>query len=214
MGRIGTLVTGAGIQTIINLQYAPQMLYLGDTFTSQPLENLSVSIAGKETININGNLFINSFAEWLMEIVGGGTTIGVVLKIADGQLVNQQTQLRLTNNGVLTPDIFAYSDAIGSGTVAAATSSINANANQIVTDFDFIAIDPTNFQNADVTFSNGYSERFEAEDLQSYFAQTNQSLQGALSGQLVINNIGRAVTSIRMFATGGGNLGYITAKTP
>lgn len=213
MSQIGTLTTGAGIQTIINLQYAPQMVYLGSVSTIQALQNFSVSIAGKETINLNGNVLINAFAQWLMEADVGNGIVGFALKVANGNIPNQQTQLRFTNNGVTTPNIFQYSDQIGTDAVFASTSSVNANANQLVTDFSALFIDTTNFQNADIQFANGFSDRFEATDIASYFTQTNQAdASGLLSTALVINNLGGQVAGVRIFATGGGNCEYAVAS--
>ena len=211
MSQISTLGSGAGVQTIVNLQYTPAYVYLGTVQTVPPLQNFSVSIAGRQTININNSGLITAFSQWLMQ--SRGTGVGYMLKVANGNLPNQETQLRFTNDGVTTPDIFAYSDAKGTNAIFASTSSINASANNLITDFDGLFIDPTNFQDAEFTFSNGFTDRFTATDIASYFLQTNQSdANGLLSTILAVNNVGRQIESVRIYANSSGNVEYLLAN--
>lgn len=222
MAFLGNLTAGVGVQTVINIQYTPQIVHFGAGITSLPLSNFSVSVAGEEVININGNLLINAFAKWLYEMIGfdtGAVTpvayIALGLKVADGNLPNQQTQLRFTNNAAVPVPIYEYSDAIGSNVVSVSTSSINANANDLITNFDGLFIDPSNFDNAEVTFSNGFTNRFLFDDLVNYFTQTNQSdFTGTLEGQIAVNNISNSIAAIRLYAAGTGQLDYCKAIIP
>jgi hypothetical protein len=216
MSQIATMTTGAGVVTTVNLQYCPAYVTIGTPGTPLPLQGFSVSVAGKETINVTVTDFIRAFSLWLVESPNQDAAILMsVLKLANGNLPNQQTQLRFTNDGVTTPAVFAFSESIGDDVVIGATSSVNANANQLVTDFDFLAIDETNFDNADVTFRSGFTDRFTASELRNFLAMSGQTgSTGRLSGTLAVNNITRSIVSIRLFATAGGNMPYFTAKIP
>lgn len=235
MAQIGTTVSGT---TVINLDYTPEFVALAPfddagTFRYPDVTSFSVSVAGKEVLNVNNNAFIEAYGYWLVTNPTLGSAVlptnaisRVILNVANGNLPNQQTQIRLTTADSGQP-IYGFSTDFGTDVVLGATNSINANANALVSDFDYLIFEEDAFQNADITFENGFTDRYDVDDIKNLLALSGQDSSGGYmlrdtSGTvpneiLAINNLSlfnERIASIRLYANSSQILNFATFKAP
>lgn len=211
---LGVLVTGAGVQTTLAGQsQCQQYLLIGDVDTAMPLRGLTIEIDGNTFLNIqNSQPLMAAFAKWQMEVAGA--VVGILLKVATGQ-IKGNTTYTFTNDGVTTPNIYAYSDAPAGIPLMAATMSINANSFQDFSKFSALFIaNPADLDYAEVVFNNGHKASMDAVELDSYFAFTNQSeANGRLAAVTVIDNTNQGVKTVRLYA-GANPVVVLIAKLP
>ena len=231
MALIGTSTGGT---SVINLDYTPEFIQVINTSTNQSavITSFSVSVAGKEIINLSNQYFLDAYGVWLTcnPQISNVATSDVTLKplsVANGNLPNQQTQVRLTLPPSETYEIYGFSTDFGSDVVIGATNSINASANALVSDFDLLLIEQENFANADVTFANGFTDRYDINDLRSLLTLSGQfNYSGYMEADtmgtpeiyiLAINNLSlfnERVASVRLYAKSTGILNFATVKAP
>ena len=111
MPQIGTLITGAGVETTIAGQAsAASVLYLGDVDTANPLTGISVEIDGVPFINIRGSATLcTAFAKWGCRAIEGTNIVGVAYLLGTGK-INRNCTYRLINGGATVPAIRVLSD--------------------------------------------------------------------------------------------------------
>ena len=64
MAQIGTMTTGAGVVTSLNLPYCPQYLIVDNSYTGTfDLTNIDVSINGQSTVSLIGADDIDAVAQ-------------------------------------------------------------------------------------------------------------------------------------------------------
>ena len=64
MAQIGTMTTGAGVVTSLNLPYCPQYLIVNRTYSGTfDLTNIDVSINGQSTVSLIGADDIDAVAQ-------------------------------------------------------------------------------------------------------------------------------------------------------
>lgn len=212
MSKFGTLITGNGVATIVNLPFVPQFLLVGTVDTDLPIEGLSVSIEGVDKISIVDNQsLLQAYAKWSMEgMLGADVKIGQLLKIADGKISGKDCQITITNAGVSTPDIYAYSDRKGANGLNFGTSTIQSSSNKVYNQFGALFFPTANVDYAQVTWKNGHSDKLTVPELRSLFVQTNQTdADGQLAGITVIDNLAAAdarglIDSVDLYTTNGG----------
>lgn len=199
MSQIGTLLTGAGVNTnIVGQAQLDSYLLLGDVDTANPLQGLTVEVDGVTFINIQAANLITAFAKWQMETAGAGV-IGLMLKVATGR-VPLKTNLRLQNAGATTPNIFANSDGDNGVPLLAATVSINALSYQDFKKFSALFIQtPASVSSIEVTYSDGFRETMTIVESDALFALSNQSeTDGRLGGISVIDNSNQRIENVRL----------------
>jgi len=213
MARIGTLTTGAGIQTVIagNSQ-CEQYLLLGDVDTANALQGLQVEIDGTPYININGAALLNAFQKWTMEMTAGA--VGIMLKIATG-VIEKNTTYRFTNNGVTTPNIFAFSDSKNGVPLLATSKTININSYEDFDRFSALFLEtPANILSLEMIFADGHRSTLSGVEADAYFALRNNSdANGQLGTVTVIDNTDQAIKSVRV-NTQTGALTVLVVKIP
>lgn len=203
MGKIGTLITGAGVVTTLPGQEScDQYLLIGDVDTAMPLSGLNVEVGGDSVINIVGSQpLVSAFAKYMMQFCG--TIVGLLLKVATG-VISRKTTFRLTNNGVTVPDIFAFSERGNGSPVRAISSGINALSNQVFADFKCLLITPSaNLGNLDFVFSDGTPITMTSAEADALFAlknptEANGKLDAVVTG---IDNRNGSIKSVRVNAT-------------
>lgn len=214
MSQIGTLTTGAGVATLITGQsQCESFLLFGDVDTAFPLRGLTVEVDGKPFININASApLMGAFAEWQMETVGGA--VGFMLKIATGQ-IKANTDYRFVNDGVTTPNIYAFSDAKNGVPLIASTKTINDGSFEDFGDFSALFItDPANLDRGEVVFADGHSSSMVPQEIDGYFSLSNQAdANGRLNAVSVMDNTNEDFKAVRLYATGGA-LTVLVAKLP
>lgn len=216
MSQIGTLVTGAGVVTVISGQsQLDQYIVIGDVDTAVPLTGVTIEVDGQAFLQIQASQpLIQAFSQWQME--KAGTTVGYMLKVSTGML-KRNTTYRFTNAGATTPAIYAFSE-MGNGNgvpLEVATVSINASSYQIFDRFSalFLAT-PANVTNVEIVFADGTKSTLSMVEAAALFALTNQSdTDGQLSAVVVIDNSNQSIQSVKV-NTGGGACVVLSAKIP
>ena len=107
MAQIGTMTTGAGVVTSINLPYCPQYLTIDNSYSGTfDLTNLDVSINGQSTVSLIGADDIDAVAQIRSHSsqsysgLSGDEGLIMALELANGQ-IDAPTLIRLTNEGAI-----------------------------------------------------------------------------------------------------------------
>ena len=171
MAQIGTMTTGAGVVTSINLPYCPQYLVIDDTSElTLDLTNIDVSINGQSTVSLIGADDIDAVASirsHASEAGGAGAdTMMKALELADGQ-INAPTLIRLTNEGTNTNAIYGVSSGVGSSAYRYSQFTVNATSNQTFSEFDSVLINssPTNLDSIEIQWVDGFKDRYAPQEL-------------------------------------------------
>lgn len=204
MPQIGTLTTGAGVETVFPGQSAcPQSIVIGDVDTANALSGIQIEVDGTPYVNIKGSSTLcNAFAKWGNETINGTGVVGLVFHVATGK-INRNTTIRLTNAGATTPAVRIFSDNQTGVPFIAAVKGINANSFEDFNRFSALIIDtPANVNNIEVNFNDGHRETWSVQDADAYFAISNQAeSDGRLGGCTVIDNTQQNIKSVRINAT-------------
>lgn len=206
MALIKTLTTGVGVVTTVNVDNGvPQFLQVGNTDTPLPLSKFEVSVSGRSTINISVQALIQAFSQYLMEsLAGADVKVGQCLIISNGFLAGKNAQVKLTNAGATTPNIYVNSIKRGDAPVLAGQDVINDLAFENFDDFTALIFDGTNLDYADILFQDGHKDKFTQPELAGMFARNHQcDADGLLSGMTVIDNKAGNIESAELYANGG-----------
>jgi hypothetical protein len=213
MAQIGTLVTGAGVTTIIAGQsQCEAMIVIGSVATAMPLQGLQVEIDGVPFININNQpALLAAFSKWCSQFVS--TLVGVLLKVATGR-IPRNTTYRFTNNGATVPNIFAFSDQENGVPILVGTKQINASSYEDFSKFSALFIGtPANLASAEIVFSNGCKSTMTFAELDALFTMKNQSeANGELLAVTVIDNRDQSIQSVRLNCSAANTI--LVAKLP
>lgn len=202
MPLIGTLTTGAGVQTVISGQaQCESMIILATCANPNPLQGLQVEVDGVPFINITNNAaLLSAFAKWMCAFVS--TLQGVVFKVATGAIA-RNTTYRFTNNGATTPQIFAFSDNDQGVPIIAATKQINASSYEDFEKFSALFIGtPANLASAEIVFSNGRKSTLTQVEVDALYVMKPYvpatEAAGELLGITVIDNRDGSIKSVRL----------------
>jgi hypothetical protein len=199
MAQIGTLVTGAGIQTIIAGQsQCESLIVIGSVSTATPLQGLQVEIDGVPFININNQpALLGAYAKWCSNFTA--TLVGIVLKVATGR-INRNTTYRFTNNGATVPIIYATSDNENGIPFLVGTKQINASSYEDFEKFSALFVGtPANVASAEIVFTNGTKSTMTFQELDAYFNINNPAdANGELNACTVIDNRNGTIKSVRL----------------
>jgi hypothetical protein len=184
MAQIGTMTTGAGVVTSINLPYCPQYLIIDNSYSGTfDLTNIDVSINGQSTISLIGADDIDAVAQ--IKSHSGADSAGdeqlvMALELSNGQ-INAPTLLRLTNEGTNTNAIFGVSSAVGTAPYRYSQFTVNATSNQSFSEFDSVLINssPTNIDSIEIQWIDGFKDRYAPEELPVLFRNLYTSVNNA-----------------------------------
>lgn len=215
MSQIGTLVTGAGVVTTLNLQFVPQFILVGTLDTDLPLSAVSWNVAGDELVNIATATHVVAFSKLAQNgLLGADVKVSQVLQVADGYYGNQQFQVRFTNAGATTPAIYGFSQRKGAGELVRASQNVILDgANQRYSGFVALQFLPTNVTRADIEFfdiesNEVFSDSLTPAELADLFAMDNITDANGLTATLVtVSNYnaeftGIVIKSITIYASG------------
>ena len=199
-----TLVTGAAVNTSLNpITQLESNILIGDVDTANPLRGLSVTVNGKNTINIQGSQpLLSVFAKFCQNVVA--TVVGLVFKIATGRINREGSSIVFTNDGATVPQIFGYSTESNGEPIEAQTSGIVALDNRTYRDFSGLFITPAaNVSNFDIVFADGTSQTMTVVEADALFSQMNQTeLNGRLDAVVTgFDNRSGLFKSVRVNAT-------------
>jgi hypothetical protein len=171
MAQIGTMTTGAGNVTSLNLPYCPQFLTIDNMAVSSfDLTNIDVTINGQSTLSLIGADDIDAVGQIKSHNIGGGGVTLMTMELADGE-INAPTLIRLTNEGDNTNKIYGVSQQVGTAPYRISQFTINATSNQIFQDFNYLLVNssPTNIDSIEIQWINGYKDRYAAVELPALF---------------------------------------------
>lgn len=213
MAQIGTLLTGAAVQTTIpGMAQCEQILVLGSVATANPLQGLQVEIDGVPFININNQpALLSAYAKWQAQFVS--TLVGVVFPIATGR-INRNTTYRLVNNGATTPIIYATSFGENGVPFLVGTKQVNASSYEDFEKFSSLFIGtPANLASAEIVFSNGCKSTMTFQELDAMYAlQNSTEANGELLAVTVIDNRDQKIKSVRLNCSAANTI--LVAKIP
>ena len=193
MSQIGTLAAGVGTETVLNLQFLPEFIFVNNIAGGR-LQNVSWNVAGKELVNIAGTAPIDAFAQYKQNVRTAGPSIVSILTTGEGYLPNQQFQLRLTNNNAAAAAIYAFSRRMGNGRVITASQVVVLDgANQRFSNFLTLQFLSTNVSRVDLTFKNAktgasFADSYTVEDLKALLALDNPTVDGNYGTLLTLDN--------------------------
>ncbi len=216
MPQIGTLTTGAGVETVIAGQsQCAAHLVIGDVDTANAISGLQIEIDGTPFINIKGSAVLcNAFAKWGNNVIEGTNVVGLVYHLATGAIY-RSTNYRITNNGATTPAVRVLSDNRAGVPFIAAVKGINGNSFEDFTRFSALIIDtPANVNNIEMNFADGHRETWSVTDADAYYAIANPAeADGRLGGCTIIDNTQQNIVSVRVNTTATA-LSVLVVKLP
>ena len=222
MSQIGTLT--ASSSDIFNRPDTPANILIGSVDLDVPLSALSVSIRGIQTINITAQARIQCFAKWIMgATLGADVKVGMLLRLAEDAVTGQACQIRTTNAGATTPNVFEFSDGKNSSApivYAAGEETIQASSPQRFegSQFSMMAFDATNVTDCQLEFigTNGeiFSQLMTAVELDAYRVLQGfpSDADGKLAGLTVIDNMDSNILSVTINNGSGGTTTLMTVN--
>jgi len=199
MAQIGTLTTGAGVQTVIAGQsQCEEYLLIGDVDTANPLQAIQVEIDGTPYITINTAVLITAYMKWLMQTAGAA--VGLLFKVSTG-MIKKNTTYRLTNAGATTPAIFAFSDSKNGIPFIATSKQINPSAYEDFEKFSALMVTaPANVSSIEMSFADGHRATMSAAEAAALTAlRFETETDGYLGTCLVIDNTNQNIVGCRIF---------------
>lgn len=210
---------GAGNASPIVQQNLYGVIQIGTIDTDIPLQGLSITVGGRERVNIQNAALCLAYCKWTRSgLLGADVKIANAIPVTrSGRgMGNVSLEARLTNNGVTTPAVYGHSrgryreglDQIN----IASTTTIQASSNQLFVDFDMLAFIATNLNNIEVEFDDGWNDRFQPDEIAELFNQFNDSdADGKLGTCFIIDNLsmralGYGIRSVRVYTDSGGTL--------
>jgi hypothetical protein len=211
MAQIGTMTTGAGVVTSLNLPYCPQYLIIDNTHVGTfDLTNLDVSINGASTISLIGADDIDAVAQIKSHSTDQDSNLMMALECSNGE-INAPTLIRLTNEGTNTNSIYGVSSQVGSAPYRISMNTINATSNQIFQDFDYLLINssPTNVDSVEIQWSNGFKDRYATKELpvlfRNLYGGENTSQFSATGDIAWINNEDGLIANATVYTNSSGS---------
>jgi len=211
MAQIGTMTTGAGVVTSLNLPYCPQYLIIDSSFAGTfDLTNLDVSINGQSTVSLIGADDIDAVAQIKSHVTIAEPEIIMALELSNGE-INAPTLIRLTNEGANTNAIYGVSSQVGTAPYRYSQFTINATSNQIFQDFDSVLINssPTNIDSIEIQWTNGFKDRYNALELPVLFrndySTVNDSQFGGAGDIAWINNEDGLIANATVYTNATGS---------
>lgn len=214
MAQIGTMTGTAGAVTTLNLPYCPEYLIVGASFASSfELTNFSVSINGQSTIELIGADDIDAVAEIRSHSSSDLTTTETLMKaipLSNGQ-INAPTLIRLTNESTNADAIYGVSSGVGTAPYRYSQFTINATSNQQFSEFDSLLINssPTNIDNIEIQWADGFKDRYAPEELPVLFRSLYASAvnaQFSTTGDIAfINNEDGNIANCTIYTNASGS---------
>ena len=171
MAQIGTMTTGAGVVTSLNLPYCPQFLLVDNSYTGTfDLTNIDVSINGQSTVSLIGADDIDAVAQIKSHPSVDDGNVLMALELANGE-INSPTLIRLTNEGANPNAIYGVSSQVGTAPYRYSQFTINPTSNAIFEQFDSVLINssPTNIDSIEIQWVDGYKDRYAPQELPALF---------------------------------------------
>jgi len=158
--KIGTLTTGVGVVSTIDLQYVPEAI--GFVAATQ-LTGFKAEVLGEGVIcDLDA---IGLTAAGNHRLVGKPAN-GYVISLADGIIKGKSLRLTFTNSAAQTPDIFAWGDNNGSIYVRTNKATVLLNNNTLFEKFGALYLPSLAAgDKATITYEDGLTQIWERDDI-------------------------------------------------
>lgn len=158
--KIGTLTTGVGVVTTIDLQYIPEEI--GFVAATQ-LAGFKAEVLGEGVIC---DLDATGLTAAGNHRLVGKPTNGYVISLADGIIKGKSLRLTFTNSAAQTPDIFAWGDNNGSIYVRTNKATVLLNNNTLFEKFGALYLPSLAAgDKATITYEDGLTQIWERDDI-------------------------------------------------
>lgn len=176
-------ISTSGVSSIINLDYLPERLLLGNVGQNSSFSNFSVVASGVQLMSVTNQDRFTALAKFDNQLYLNGaatvpfTEVVQYLRLAIGR-INKATTIQGLDSGSSSSypyNICAASTGMSNLARRAVESSINPSANGTFNDFEALFIEPFNFLRAQLTFENGFTDEYTPQEIAALFAAYNQT---------------------------------------
>lgn len=158
--KVGTLTTGVGVVTTIDLQYVPENIFFA---AATQLTGFKAEVLGEGVIV---DLDANGLTAVGRHRLVGFPTNGYMIPLADGIITGKLLRMTFTNSAAQTPDIFALGDNMGSIYVRTLKATILLNNNTMLEKFAAVFLPSLAAgDKVTATYEDGLTQIWEREDL-------------------------------------------------
>lgn len=185
--QIGTLTTGAAVDTTINLNYLPGFIsYIAAT----QLSALKVTVEGDGVICDIDDVGLSGLASIRRY---GQVTNEYQIPVADGFIPNKVTELVFTNSAAQTPAIYGWSTRNGTSYFVSRRQKVLANSTVNFPNFSYLTIDtPVAADIITVTFRNGLVQKFSYIELKTWIG-----MYSYITGSYVVDNMNGLIANLQ-----------------
>lgn len=185
--KIGTLTTGVGVVTTIDLQYVPEAIGF---IAATQLTGFKAEVLGEGVIC---DLDATGLTAQGRHRLLGFPANGYVVSLADGIIKGKSVRLTFTNSAAQTPDIFAWGDNNGEIYVRTSKATVLLNNNTMFEKFGALYLPSLAAgDKVTVTYEDGLTQIWDRDDiaLQSGFFQN--------AAGYVIDNLEGAIKTVQV----------------
>ena len=185
--KIGTLTTGVGIVTTLDLQYVPEAI--GFVAATQ-LTGFKAEVLGEGVLC---DLDANGLTAVGLHRLVGRPANGYVIQLADGMIKGKSLRLTFTNSAAQTPDIFAFGDNEGGVYIRTNKATVLLNNNTMLSKFGALFLPSLAAgDKVTITYEDGLTQIWERDDiaLQSGYYQNTAAY--------VIDNLPGTIKSVQV----------------
>lgn len=189
--NIGTLTTGAGVVTTINLNYLPAYIYY---VAATQLTGIKVTVAGDGVI-LDLDAGGLSAIEHIRRI--GSTANDALIPLADGLVPNKVVELVFTNSAAQTPVVSAMSMKKGLAYIVTRRQTVLAASGVKFENFAYIGFSTIGATDElNVEFRDGHLQKFVAADVLAWLSLTQNGV-----GNYAIDNLEGMIKYIHWIPT-------------
>jgi hypothetical protein len=208
----GPMTTGDNVITTFTRNYVDQFLMIGSVDTNNVVKRISIQVGGVVRQLLTGAPIIGAMMKYMMEFLGGADVkVGLLFKMANGFIPDQNVIIDLTNSGANTPVVYGFSTNRRNGVPVVSgmeqvivDSSLEWDNTDPSRSFTALFFESTNLDYAQVEFVDGYSVPLNALELNAIFAIENQTdADGQLNAVTVIDNQLGNIKKITLWAVTG-----------
>ena len=185
--KIGTLTTGVGVVTTIDLQYVPEQI--GYAAATQ-LTGFKAEVLGEGVIC---DLDAAGLTAVGVHRLAGKPTNGYVIPLADGIIKGKTLRLTFTNSAAQTPDVFAFGDNVGSIYIRTNKATVLLNNNTLFDKFGALFLPSLAAgDKVTVTYEDALTQIWDRDDL-AFKSGMFQNVTG-----YVIDNLEGAIKTVQV----------------
>lgn len=186
--KLGTLTTGAGVETTIRLNFVPQYLYF---VAATGLTSLRVSVAGDGTIldlDTAGIAGVSGIRRY------GAVANSYLIPIANGLIQNKVTDIVIVNSASQTPDIYGFAMAQGDTYIVSQRQTVLASSGATFQKFAHLSIaSASTSDKITIGFNDGTLQEFVSEELKGVY-----TLYSNETDSFTIDNVESNIAYVRL----------------